>query len=340
MSKDGRIIDYERNAVTTSEGQAYMMLKSLALDDKKTFDLVFKWTKNNLQRKDSLFAYLWGGNQTGINKIIDENSASDADIDIAFALILAYEKYDNPQYLEEAIPIIRSIWDNETKYVGNHLVIMPGINQAYSSKVEINPSYFSPYAFRYFQKYDDFHDWNSLIDSSYYYLDLVMSKTKTHLPPNWFLFENNQVVLENSPKSDFSYDAVRVFPRIYLDYSMTGEKRALPILQRTKFFVDKWKAKKATDEVLYINYEANGQLRNKNKFVGGIAVLLPAISLVNPEIANEIYIKELGSYYLDINYWESRTDYYGKNLAWFGCFLYNTASGEYKLMYKYRIKGN
>ena len=211
MSKDGRIIDPERSNITTSEGQSYMLLRSLVISDKKTFDLIYKWAKNNIQREDKLFAWLWGKNDNGEYKIIDENSATDADVDIAFALILAYEKWGESYYLEEATPIIRSIWDKETKRIDNHLVLMPGVNQTKSEKIEVNPSYFSPYAFRYFQKYDELHDWSCLIDSSYYYIMASSEKTETKLPPNWFLIENGEIILENPPRSDFSYDAIRVF---------------------------------------------------------------------------------------------------------------------------------
>src|SRR3989338_4521076 len=47
---DGRIIDYSIGDVTTSEGQSYALLRSVWIDDKENFDLVWKWTKENLKR--------------------------------------------------------------------------------------------------------------------------------------------------------------------------------------------------------------------------------------------------------------------------------------------------
>lgn len=334
ISKDGRVIDPDRGNITTSEGQSYMLLRSLVIDDKPTFDLLYKWTKNNLQRKDYLFAWLWGKNSEDKYEILDYNSASDADVDIAWALLLAYERWGKSKYLEEAIPIINSIWNNETKRVGEYLILMPGVVQTNTGKVEVNPSYFSPYQFRYFQKYDDLHDWNCLIDSSYYYLNAVMEKTGTHLPPNWFLIKNGQIVLEDSPRSDFSYDAIRVFTRVYLDYLRTGEKRALPILDKSQFFIDQWKKSKT----FYVNYKVNGELRDKDKFIGSIAVLIPVISMYDPEVAAQMYKSEAEPYFSDKKYWESKHDYYGKNLLWFGCYLYNKNSNGYKQMHKRRIK--
>jgi endo-1,4-beta-D-glucanase Y len=333
MSKDGRIIDAEKKNITTSEGQAYMLLRSIIIGDRKTFDLIYKWAKYNLQRKDSLFAWLWGENPTGHYKILDNNSATDADVDIAFALLLAFEKWGKFEYLEEARPIINSIWDKETRRVSKHLILMPGVMQNTSKKVEVNVSYFSPYAFRYFQKYDENHDWNQVIDSSYYYLKEASDKTQTKLPPDWFLIENGQIVLEDSTRSDFSYDAIRVFTRIYLDYAATGEKRALPILEKSKFFIDKWK----DDKTMYVHYQANGLLRDNNKFVGSIGMLVPIMGIFDKKTAAEIYTKEIEPYYRNKRNWLVREDYYGKNLLWFGCFFSNKDSEQYRYMYKRRL---
>lgn len=325
MSKDGRIMDPEKNNITTSEGQSYIMLRSLAMKDKKTFDLTYKWSKDNLQREDNLFAWLWGKNKNGDYKILDNNSASDADVDIAFALLLAYEAWNDDKYLQEALPIIKSIWNNETKQIGSYRILMPGVSQTSSEKIEINPSYFAPYAFRFFQKYDSDNDWDSLIDSSYYYLTEVTSQTETGLPPNWFLIADGQngeqIILEGSPRSDFSYDAVRVFIRVYLDYLKTGDKRALPILEKSKFFIDKWSANGNQNQKFYVNYQANGQLKDKDEFIGSIAILLPVINMYDKKLATEVYEKKIKPYQ-NADYWKSKKDYYSKNLLWFGCYLW------------------
>lgn len=339
MSQDGRIIDPDKNNITTSEGQSYIMLRSLTMDDKKTFKISYNWAKNNLQRKDKLFAWLWGKDESGQYKILDNNSASDADVDIAFALILAYEKWGELSYLNEAIPIIQSIWDNETKRVGNYLLLMPGVKQTLASKIEVNPSYFSPYSFRFFQKYDNLHDWSCLIDSSYYYWMAASAKTETGLPPNWFILENGndefKILLEDSTRSDFSYDAIRVFFRAYLDYVRTGEKRALPVLDKSKFFISKWQLNGS----FYTNYKANGELADKNEFVGSIAILLPVISIYDSTYALQVYKSQLETYFQDRTYWETKSDYYAKNLMWFGCYMYNKNSSIYKEMHKIRIIG-
>ena len=157
-----------------------------------------------------------------------------------------------------------------------------------------------------------------LIDSSYYYLEKASEKTATGLFPNWFFVENGQIILENSDRSDFSYDAIRIFPRIYVDYKNTGEKRAQALLDKSNFFVEKWQAEKE----FYTNYQADGRLRDKHKYMGSIAVLLPVIDMCNEKISEEIYSKELEPYVQNASNWTNKKDYYGKNLIWFGLYLY------------------
>lgn len=317
MSKDGRIIDPNRKHITTSEGQSYMLLQSLLINDKTTFDLVYKWSKNNIQRSDRLFSWLWGENQNGEWKVLDPNSAADADVDIAFALILAHEKWGGNYYLKETTSLMDAIWNNETKEIDGHLVLMPGVVQMCCEKIEINPSYFSPYAFKIFKEYDPNHDWNRLVDSSYYYLEAVTSIPKSHLPPDWFYIENGQIIFEEK-KSDFSYEAIRVFPRIFMDYKFTGEKRALPILKRSEFFIEQWKKY----HVIYAGYKPDGTPQNKDKFVGTPALLVSAIDVFDKKTASEIYKNEIIPYFRGKGYWDSRKDYYGQNLLWLGWYLY------------------
>lgn len=325
LTKEGRVMDPERGDITVSEGQCYMLIRSVFMGDKKTFDLVYNWTKKHIQRKDKLLSWFWGKDRDGRERVLDENSAADADVNLAFALILAKEKWKDDRYLKEAIPVMNSVWNKETKKIGKHRVLMPGVvqNKFSQEKIELNPAYFFPLAYKMFKKYDKRHNWNELVDSSYYYIMESSSKTKTGLPPNWFLIENGKIKLENSERSDFSYDAIRVFIKTYYDYIKTGDKRALKVLAKSKFFIKNWKESKT----IYINYQANGQLRDVNQFVGGIAILVPVIELFDAKTAREIYKKELEPFYKNPKNWNIKKNYYAKNLLWFGCYLPNR---EYK----------
>lgn len=315
---NGSIIDTTRGNITTSEGQAYFLFACLENNDKTSFDLAFNWTNENLQRKDGLYSWLYGKNIFGKYVVLDSNSASDADVHIARSLLTAYEKWHQKEYLDYAYKIMNSIWSNETKVIDDRRVLMPGAIQSKMKKIEINPSYFAPYSFKLFKKYDKSHNWDELVDSSYYYLILSMSKTKTGLPPNWFLIKNNEIVLEKSKRSDFSYDAVRVFWRIYSDYENTKDKRALIVLNKSQFFIENWKE----DSNFYTNYQANGLLRDTNKPLGSIMILIPAISLFDKNTAVEIFNKEIKPHLNKYGNWKNKNDYYEMNLLLFGEYMY------------------
>lgn len=328
VSSDGRVMDPMRGDITTSEGQSYIMQRAVAADDVKTFSRTYQWTKENLQRWDKLFSWIWGQNKNGKYQVLDRNSAADADVNIAFALILAHERWGDKKYLKEALPIIRSIWRNETKNIRRYRVLMPGFIQARVDKIEINPSYFHPYAFKFFKKYDKWHNWDKLTDSSYYYTMESSAKTKTGLPPNWFLIKKGEIVLEDNERSDFSYDAIRVFKKYYWDYIRTGDKRDLDVLAKSKFFIKKWKATK----MFYTNYKKDGTLRDYNEFVGGVAILILPISLYDSKTAAEIFKAKIDPYLFNKNNWSTRYDYYGKNMLWYGCHFYFKNSSEYNEM--------
>lgn len=100
---DGRVIDREAEDRSTSEGQAYALLRAVWIDDRDTFDRVLQWSETNLQRRnldgsrsDLLWAWKWGKQPDGNWGLIDGNFASDGDIDAITALIFAAQRWNHP----------------------------------------------------------------------------------------------------------------------------------------------------------------------------------------------------------------------------------------------------
>ena len=69
IQADGRVIDWEAQARTVSEGQAYAMLRAVLTDDPDTFEQTLAWAETNLKRpalpndadgRDRLWAWQWG----------------------------------------------------------------------------------------------------------------------------------------------------------------------------------------------------------------------------------------------------------------------------------------
>lgn len=319
INKDGRVIDYEKNGITTSEGQSYALLRAVMINDKQTFDKIYVWTKNNLKRPDdNLFVWLWGEKE-GKYGIIDSNSATDADVDIAFALIIASKKWKNFYYYQEAKKIIADIWNYETVSIQNKRILTAGFNQTKNEIIDINPSYFAPYAFRLFALYDK-NNWNSLIDDNYELLQDIIDSTESKLPPDWFVINKTTGAFSlyiNSPKSNFSYDAVRTFARLYSDYIFTSDKRAEKIINNAGFFV---KQQQSGDKFC-TNIKANKELCDSNESLPKIGILFPVINYLDLTVGKNIYESKINSVYNKFGYWGNPFDYYAQNLVWFGIWI-------------------
>lgn len=325
ISNDGRVIDYQRGDISTSEGQAYAMRRAIMMHDKKTFDKTYNWAKYNLQHKnDKLFAWLWGeknpGKQIQIEYgIIDQNSATDADIEIAVCLIFAYKFWDQKSYIEDAILILNDVWNKETIEINGERIVVAGSNQNKMENVEVNPSYFMPYAFRILSVVDRKHNWHSLIDSSYRLTNYCIDNIKSGLPPDVFYINRNTgAIIFDKDKSNFCYDAVRIFYRFYVDYTITKEPRTKKLLSKSNIFIDRWKQ----DKKFYTCYKQNGELENYDEAIGSIAVILPVIKMYDEKIADEIYKSRIKNKYNIKGYWGDPIDYYAQNLVWFGNWLY------------------
>src|SRR5215510_15844436 len=68
IQQDGRVIDHSAAGISTSEGQAYAMLRAVWIGDREHFDKTFNWAINNLNsgiRMDHLWAWKWGKNAKG-----------------------------------------------------------------------------------------------------------------------------------------------------------------------------------------------------------------------------------------------------------------------------------
>lgn len=77
------------------------MLRSVLMDDRKSFDECLAWTESHLSRKtthgDRLLAWHYENGQ-----VTDSTAASDADIDYAFSLVLASRTWKDGSYLDLA----------------------------------------------------------------------------------------------------------------------------------------------------------------------------------------------------------------------------------------------
>jgi endoglucanase len=332
-----RTMDKQRDFVTTSEGQSYTMLRAVWMDDKETFDQSWEWTKDNLGRQeDNLFAWLFGERADGTYGVLVNqggyNTATDADVDIALALVFAYSRWQDPAYLEEAVQIINDIWRHEVVVIQGRPYLTASNLNTEVDKVLLNPSYFAPYAYRIFAEIDPNHNWLGVVDTSYDVLrrsmSLPLDRDRTaYLPPDWVKIDRRTGQLEASPNSDLStnygYDAMRVPWRLALDWQWNEEPRAKEVLSMFRLFNNEWRTKQA----LYSTYSHDGEgvmkYESPAMYGGSIGYFMVAR---NPRVAREVYMQKLQALYNpDTQSWRQTLSYYDDNLAWFGIALYHGA---------------
>jgi endo-1,4-beta-D-glucanase Y len=118
--------------------------------------------------------------------------ASDADLDVAAALIFAHQRWHDQKYLKAAQALLGYIWDNYVKYVDGKPYLVGG--EQFRHNNEINPSYFRPFYFnQLFAAFDKnpSHNWKALASTSYRLLEeggdaaLGGFNGSVNLPPNW-----------------------------------------------------------------------------------------------------------------------------------------------------------
>lgn len=330
----GRTLDKQQNDITTSEGQSYTMLRAVWMSDRPTFDKAWGWTKEQLQRKDdSLFSWRWGERADGAYGIFTDmggqNAASDADSDIALALLMAAGRWQEKGYLQSALQVIRSIWDNEVVEVnGVPYLAANNLEKRSESPIVINPSYLSPYAYREFAKADKEHNWNAVVDGSYALIEKSMDAQldkgrSAGLVPDWVVMDRATGDLRAPTTSNlttnYSYDAIRTPWRLAMDYNWNNEPRAKKLLEKMNFLSDEWSKK----QKLYSTYSHDGNVVVWDEVLEQYATALAYYDVVNKGQASEVYDQKIKVLYdQDSNSWKEPLTYYASNWVWFGIALH------------------
>lgn len=329
IQADGRVIDREDQDRSTSEGQAYAMLRAVLIDDPGTFAQTLNWAENNLrhvkggQLEDRLWGWKWGRRPDGNWGLIDANFASDADIDAITALILAARRWNRPDYLELAQAKLEDLWRLSTVEVQGQRYLLPGPAIAFQTETQVyfNPSYLAPYAFRLFAQVDPERDWLSLVDSSYQILEESATLSSLGLPSDWVGLDRSTgrfVPLDlNGPlPSRYGFDAYRVWWRVAWDVEWFDAPRGrryleqhLPALQTL------WQTKGAIPAELdlqgkpLVDYESTAQY----------AMLQIGFRVTQPAIAQQIQQQKIAPQYQQ-GFWDNPSAYYTQNLVWLSLF--------------------
>jgi len=213
---------------TVSEGIGYGMLLTVAHGDRAEFDGLWAYYKSRSS------GGLMGWKASGCDSTTDPNSASDADLDSAMALIQAACKWGG-SYLSEATTLIANIKAKETIEGGTNY-LKPASSGLDSCQ---NVSYASPAYYRAFakKKPDQAAFWNKLATDSYTQLNSAANGS-TGLVPNWSNMSGGAGCGGKPDGDRYGYDAARTPWRVATDYVWNGTPAAKTYLGKLVTWVD------------------------------------------------------------------------------------------------------
>lgn len=305
ISDDGRVIDFTtKDKITTSEGQSYALFFALVANDREFFDKILQWTEDNLAQGDLshyLPAWVWGQNNEQEWGIKDKNSASDADLWIAYDLLEAGRLWNNSKYKRLGKRLLQQIKKKEVINIpGLGLMLMPGSTGfSHPPHWTLNPSYLPLQLLTRFSQIDS--DWIQIKTNS---IKLLVETSPLGYSPDWINWEKNKGWQPDSETPNIgSYNAIRVYLWLGLLADDAKEKTRLtthfqPIINATQ----QRGVPPEQINVLKGTFEGNGP-------VGFSAALLP---LMNHSPSQAAQTKRVENFSL------SSHEYYNAVLTLFG----------------------
>lgn len=233
MASEGRVVDTGNRGISHSEGQGWAMLAAARADDRAAFALLWRWTRQHLRRPhDALSAWRFRPGH-GVD---DMNNATDGDLFIAWALLEAGARWNEPELARQGEAVARDILRLLARPAGRFLVLLPGAHGfEHAAHTVVNPSYYAFPAIRALARAVPDPAWLRLAADG---LALLRDGCfgRWSLPPDWLAVPRGEGELAPAPgwPARFSYDAVRV--PLYLAWAgLHGEPAAN---RATRFWFD------------------------------------------------------------------------------------------------------
>lgn len=210
----GRIIDPSSpRKYTTSEGQSYALFFALVANDRKNFDNILDWTEQNLAQGNmakQLPAWEWGKRDDGGMGILDDNSAADSDLWIAYTLSEAGELWKDPKYSTMAKNFSDLILKNEAADIpGLGWTLIPGA-QSFHPKADLwrlNPSYVPLQLVRKMAALYPDSEWPQLVPTS---IELIARSSPVGFAPDWVIYRGG-FLPDSGTRAVGSFNAIRVY---------------------------------------------------------------------------------------------------------------------------------
>ena len=216
VSADGRVIDRSAQDRTTSEGQAYGMFFALVANDRPLFGRLLEWSAKNLADGDlrrRLPAWHWGKRRDGSWGVIDRNSASDADLWMAYALLEAGRLWEVPEYDDLGRRILANVVALETADLpGLGPMLLPGpagFAIEGGRAFRLNPSYQPPQVLQRFRAARVPGPWTGILAST---VAMLRDTAATGAVADWVLYRPRRGFSPDPVHGRTgSYDAIRTY---------------------------------------------------------------------------------------------------------------------------------
>ncbi|MEN5101346.1 cellulose synthase complex periplasmic endoglucanase BcsZ [Stenotrophomonas sp. TWI377] len=214
IEADGRVVDHLNTDLrSTSESQSYGLFFALVDNDPILFDRILAWTRRHLCRGRAdlnLPAWLWGRAADGQFRVLDNNTASDGEVWIAYALLEAGRLWKRPGLVEagrQTLALMRTAEVVELPGFGP--MLLPG-NRGFvqADRWTLNPSYLPLFVLRRFAAVDARGPWARLAERS---VAMVRASAPVGFAPDWIAWNGKAFVVDPAKGATGSYDAIRCY---------------------------------------------------------------------------------------------------------------------------------
>ena len=236
----------EEPGITVSEAHGYGMLLTAYMagydpEAKTYFDGLYKYYKAH-QSKITPLLMAWKQNEL-FEDIEGVDSATDGDLDIAYALLLADNQWGSNgpiNYRQDAKDMINAIMQGDVNREPSFWTLKMGDAQKSTSAKgkATRPSDFMLDHLRVFENVTGDSRWHDVRVKTYSIIDTMYNgfSHTTGLLPDFVIYKNNSYqpagpgFEEEDTDGDYSYNSCRTPWRITTDYLLNGDPSAMPQL--------------------------------------------------------------------------------------------------------------
>ncbi len=225
---------------TVSEGIAYGMLIAVMMDDQAMFDGFWTYASCFLNKSGLMDWYIAPDGTMPLAV----GAASDADEDMAWALIMADRQWGGSGALSESYAslsqrLIDAIYLTEVDHASWPDMFLPGDD--WRGKNVFNPSYFAPNQYRLFGEVSaNAKGWQRVVDRGYLVLHASLNETSGNqangLVPAWCDAAGTPVEAFPGAMMNYQYDSARTPFRIAQDFALCEDVRAGAYLAKVSAF--------------------------------------------------------------------------------------------------------